>query len=69
MHKNDLFIGMVVINTTLPMEIITLITVVDDYTEDFVNIRYIDLIGLIKGDVIKKVPMEYFLTHWTEDFR
>lgn len=66
MDKEELFIGAVVVNTQVPEEF-RILVVVDDISEDFVFIRYIN--DGSARDVIKKVPIDYFLVHWDLSWR
>ena len=59
--EDILFIGAVVVNTQVPEGLRRYSTVIDFICGDFVHVRYLNDTG---RDVIKKVPVDYFLVHW-----
>ena len=60
MDKEELFIGAVVVDPKVP-ELSRYSTVIDFICDDFVHVRYLNNTG---RDAIKKVPIDFFLTHW-----
>lgn len=68
MNKEELFIGAVVVNTQVPEEFRDICTtVIDSICEEFVAIRYIHRYPT--HDIIKKVPVDYFIKVWDFDWR
>ena len=67
MDKEELFIGAVVVNTQVPEDLRYKNSIIIDFIcGDFVHVRYLNDTG---RDVIKKVPIDYFLVHWDLSWR